>query len=139
MLYEVITICRNDFNVSLTNGKIDFSSKTFMAEITKYSEFELAKAIMKVLEGISPVFAREAAFFATKGTDVTVENMTDNIKDRLVFYFKEVSKAVRENANKFTVIKDKDGVLKDFCFTDINQYGVITSYSIHYTKLYDTN
>lgn len=112
---------------------IDFSAETFMAEITKYSEFELAKAIMKVLEGISPVFAREAAFFATKGTDVTVENMTDNIKDRLVFYFKEVSKAVRENANKFTVIKDKDGVLKDFCFTDINQYG-----NLMFTKKLDS-
>lgn len=112
---------------------IEFSTDDFYEELNKFQTLEISKAIMKVLEGISPVFAREVAFFATRGTDVTVENITDSIKDRLTFYLKETSKAINEKNNKYTVIKDKDGSLKDFCFVEINQYG-----NMMFTKKIDT-
>jgi len=112
---------------------IEFSADDFYDELNKFQTLEVSKAIMKVLEGISPVFAREVAFFATRGTDVTVENITDSIKDRLTFYLKETSKAINEKNNKYTVIKDKDGSLKDFCFVEINQYG-----NMMFTKKIDT-
>jgi len=95
----------------------------FFNELFKFKAMEISKAIMKVLEGISPVFAREIAFFATRGKEVLVENIDENIKDRLSFFIKETSKSLNLGQNKFTVIKDKDGSLKDFCFVEINQYG----------------
>ncbi len=96
---------------------------SFFEELSKFKALEISKAIMKVLEGISPVFARECAFFATKGNEILVGEMSDDVKDRLSFYLKEVSNSITKNSNKFTVIKEKDGALKDFCFCEVNQYG----------------
>lgn len=78
----------------------------------------LAKALPAVLEGISPIFAREAAFYAAGDTDAVCAELTDEQKERLDDFF--------ENAKKsacFTEIIDESGAKKDFSFVDINQYG----------------
>lgn len=78
----------------------------------------LAKALPAVLEGISPIFAREAAFYAAGDTDAVCAELTDEQKERLDGFF--------ENAKKsacFTEIIDESGAKKDFSFVDINQYG----------------
>lgn len=104
---------------------LDFSRDSFLQKLFEFEKLELSKGIMKVLEGISPVFAREAAFFAGKGKDFVVGEITDDEKDRLCFYFQKVADSLKNNTNKFVVIMEKDGALKDFCFTDINQYGTL--------------
>lgn len=78
----------------------------------------LAKALPAVLEGISPIFAREAAFYAAGDIDAVCAELTDEQKERLDGFF--------ENAKKsacFTEIIDESGAKKDFSFVDINQYG----------------
>lgn len=78
----------------------------------------LAKALPAVLEGISPIFAREAAFYAAGDTDAACCELTDEQKERLDDFF--------ENARKsacFTEIIDESGAKKDFSFVDVNQYG----------------
>lgn len=78
----------------------------------------LAKALPAVLEGISPIFAREAAFYVAGDTDAVCSELTDEQKERLDGFF--------ENARKsacFTEIIDESGAKKDFSFVDINQYG----------------
>jgi len=78
----------------------------------------LAKALPAVLEGISPIFAREAAFYAAGDTDAACCELTDERKERLDDFF--------DNAKKtacFTEIIDESGVKKDFSFVDVNQYG----------------
>lgn len=102
---------------------LSFSSEIFVLELTKLPNLELSKAIMKILEGISPIFAREAAFFTARGKEISVSDLSENHKDRLVFYLKEISKALLQNDNKYTILMEKDGTFKDFCFTEINQYG----------------
>ncbi len=104
---------------------LDFSRDSFLQKLSCFEKLELSKGIMKVLEGISPVFAREAVFFAGKGRDIIVGEITDDEKDRLCFYFQKVADSLKNNTNKFVVIKEKDGALKDFCFTEINQYGTL--------------
>ncbi len=104
---------------------LNFSRDSFLQKLLVFEKLELSKGIMKVLEGISPVFAREAAFFTGKGKEISVAEISDDEKDRLCFYFQKVSDSLKNNTNKFVVIKEKDGALKDFCFTEINQYGML--------------
>lgn len=102
---------------------LDNTDEEICAEVKKYPKLSLPKAIMKAVEGISPVFAREAEFFTARGSELVVENMTDNDFDRLAFYLKKTAGEIRNGENKFTILKTKDGLLKDFCFAPINQYG----------------
>ncbi len=101
----------------------DFNEDEFYEKISAFPSFELSKGIMKTLEGISPVFAREIAFFVTRGDDLNVEEiLSTDKKDRLTFYLKEVHNSLVNKTNKFIILKDKHGIYKDFCFTNINQY-----------------
>lgn len=112
---------------------LDFLREEFFGSLSNFEKLELSKGIMKVLEGISPVFAREAAFFTGRGKEVFIEEMSEDLKDRLSFYLNEASKLLNAQSNKYTVIMDKDGTLKDFCFAEINQYG-----NLMYTKQFAT-
>lgn len=78
----------------------------------------LAKALPAVLEGISPIFAREAAFYAAGDTDAVCCELTDEQKERLDDFFDNARKAAC-----FTEIIDESGAKKDFSFVDVNQYG----------------
>lgn len=78
----------------------------------------LAKALPAVLEGISPIFAREAAFYAAGDTDAACCELTDEQKERLDDFFENVRKSAC-----FTEIIDESGAKKDFSFVDVNQYG----------------
>ena len=78
----------------------------------------LAKALPAVLEGISPIFAREAAFYAAGDTDAACCELTDEQKERLDLFFDTARKTAC-----FTEIIDESGAKKDFSFVDVNQYG----------------
>lgn len=105
----------------------------FKSAVKERDTLELSKGIMKVLEGISPVFAREAAFYTTKAIEKKISELTDDEFDRLVFYIKGIHDALSHCENKYCIILDKDGMLKDFCFTSINQYG-----NLMYTRPVET-
>lgn len=83
------------------------------------------KAIMKIIEGISPVFAREAEFFALRGEQKAVSELDDDDIDRLAFFLKKTARDIEEEKNRFVTLKTKEGDLKDFCFCDISQYGAL--------------
>ena len=91
--------------------------------VNEYPKQMLPKALMKSVEGISPIFAREAEFYAAKGQEIAVEDMQDEHFDRLKFYLKKTAEDIESGRNKYTVLKTKDGLLKDFCFAEISQYG----------------
>ncbi|MGN0594433.1 MAG: NFACT family protein [Hominimerdicola sp.] len=101
-------------------SKEDFSDK-----LNEFKALGLSKALMKVFEGISPVFAREAEFFTFHGREKAVEDMSEDDLDRLWFYVKKIREEISENKNIYTVMRTKEGNLKDFCFCDIHQYGAL--------------
>jgi predicted ribosome quality control (RQC) complex YloA/Tae2 family protein len=104
---------------------IDLKPEELSAAISRLEKLELSKAIMKTLEGISPVFAREAAFYAARGGEICVSELDEATFSRQIFYFKNVSASIKAKQNKFIVLAEKDGRLKDFCFTEIHQYGAL--------------
>lgn len=82
----------------------------------------LAKALPEILEGIAPIFAREAAFYASGDTDISCNELSDEQKQRLA-EFLENAKAALNGRAEFTLLTDETGRKKDFSFIEIGQYG----------------
>lgn len=82
----------------------------------------LSKHMTACLEGVSPVFTRECAFYSCRDTDFAVDDMTDDNYDRLLFFIKRAREYVN-NKDGFTILRDLNGTYKDFCFMPIEQYG----------------
>lgn len=112
---------------------LDDDSRLICEKVKNLPKQTLPKALMKVLEGISPVFAREAEFYVARGNEIVVEDMVDEHFDRLAFYLKKVAEDLKSGTNRYTVLKNREGLLKDFCFTDISQYG-----NLMVTKQFDS-
>lgn len=110
-----------DEKVSLFNLEKD----DLRAKLSKIENQRLDKALMKIIEGISPVFARECEFFALKGDSLAVSQMTDDNFDRLWFFLNKTKNDLFQKQNKLVTLRTKEGDLKDFCFCDISQYGAL--------------
>ena len=104
---------------------LSFTKDEFRTALDSTKNAELSKCLIKVFEGIAPLIAREWAFYAGKGRDCTKDDLTEDEFDRLYFYIKKTADSMNLDGNSYTVIKDKDGMLKDFSFMPISQYGTL--------------
>lgn len=82
----------------------------------------LAKALPDILEGLSPIFARECAYYATGDVDAACGTLTEEQRGR-VGEFLNKAKAALNGAAEYTMLTDDTGKKKDFSFVDIGQYG----------------
>lgn len=101
----------------------DFKNDELLEVLEKSREKDLSKVLLHTFEGISPVMAREAVFYSAKTDTLAFKDLTDSQKDKLCFFFANTADSVKEHKNKFVTLKTKENQLKDFCFTDILQYG----------------
>ncbi len=99
----------------------------------------LSKKLTAVLEGVSPIFARECAYYAAKDVDAVCCELTDSAKDRLRFILGKAKKALDGDA-EFTVVSELNGRKKDFCFINIEQYstGMLISHCGSANELLDS-
>ena len=95
------------------------------AHVRSLNGMKLPKALMNVMEGISPVFAREAEFFAGRGSELVSSALTDDQADRLIFYLKKTAAELADGEPHYTILRTPEGAFKDFCFTEIHQYGTL--------------
>lgn len=86
---------------------------------------DLAKSLIKVFEGVSPILCREWAFYVGKGYDLKTFDLNEEYLSRLIFIINRTKNAILDGNTSFTAIKTKDGQLKDFSFIDIHQYGAL--------------
>ncbi|MBD5141651.1 MAG: hypothetical protein HDT25_09615, partial [Ruminococcus sp.] len=86
-------------------------------------EADLSKTLIKIFEGISPVAAREWVYYASQGNDAVKSDLHGELLERLTFAVQQTARECSEGKCTYTVIKDKDGMLKDFSFMPIYQYG----------------
>lgn len=86
---------------------------------------ELSKALIRIFEGISPVLAREWTFFAGRGAHLECGKLTDDQLDRLLFAVKRTREQLTEGNCCFTAVSDKEGILKDFSFVRLTQFGTL--------------
>lgn len=101
---------------------LDYDFGNFRELLDEYQTQRLSKALSSVFEGISPIFARECAYSCAKDTEIIVSDLTDDRYDKLVFFLKK-SRDTMLSLNGCTVVTDKYGKPKDFCFIPITQYG----------------
>ncbi|MGN0605770.1 MAG: NFACT family protein [Oscillospiraceae bacterium] len=93
---------------------------------------ELSKVLMKTFEGISPIVAREWAYYTSKGSEIYSSDMTDEHFGRLTFIISQTADSLIYGLTRkypYYIVKDRNGLLKDFSFIRISQYGnlMITS------------
>ena len=83
----------------------------------------LAKSLIRLFEGISPVVAREWEFYTGRGVPVSLP-LTEEQETRLLFAVHRTQAALNDpSARQFMTLRTKDGLLKDFSFQHIAQYG----------------
>ncbi|MCD7773947.1 MAG: NFACT family protein [Ruminococcus sp.] len=104
-------------------GIFDFDEAALINILSQNGDKDLSKCLLHTFEGISPVIAREAVFYAAKTDSLRFNDLNQGQRDKLCFFFKNTAQLVEEKKNKFVVLKTRDNQLKDFCFTDILQYG----------------
>ena len=95
------------------------------ARLREVPPAELSKALIRVFEGISPVLAREWTFFAGRGAQLRSDTVDGDPLDRLLFAVKRTKQQLLDGECCFNVAADKDGMLKDFSFIRLNQYGTL--------------
>ena len=86
---------------------------------------ELSKALIRIFEGISPILAREWAYFAGRGVHIESDTISSDQLDRLLFTIKRTREQVLEGECCFSVVSDKEGQLKDFSFVRLSQFGTL--------------
>ena len=110
------------------DNRLDFrraSRDEIKNALDKIGECELAKGLVRIFEGISPVVAREWIFYAAKGLSPAKSELDEDMLDRLCFALKRTAEEIQNNKCEFTVLKEKNGMLKDFSFMRIAQYGTL--------------
>lgn len=84
----------------------------------------LSKALMAVMQGISPVVSRELEMIAGRGQELVTTEMSDADFGRLMFALRDLKDtALSCDGKPYTVIDAKLRKPKDFAFMNITQYG----------------
>ena len=102
---------------------VDSDEETIRSTVSNLKNAELSRALISAFEGISPVLAREWAYYTGKGKELNGAEMSSDEIDRLVFVIMMSKKALIGNDCRFTTVTNKEGLLKDFSFIRLNQYG----------------
>lgn len=114
------------------SDRLNFMTATNEDIISKLHETtsaELSKALIRVFEGISPLLAREWTFFAGRGNYLQSNTIEGDQLDRLLFIIKKTREQLLSGECCFSAASTKEGLLKDFSFIRLNQFG-----NLMYTK-----
>lgn len=99
--------------------------ETIVARLRKTNSAELSKALIRVFEGISPILAREWTFFAGRGNHLQSDTIDGDQLDRLLFIIKKTREQLVNGNCCFSAASTKEGMLKDFSFIRLNQFGTL--------------
>lgn len=110
------------------DDRLNFLTATFDEvdqQILANPPAELSKTLIRTFEGISPILAREWTYFAGRGAHLRSDELTQDQQDRLHFAIKRTREQLMSGNCCFSVARDKDGMLKDFSFIRLEQFGTL--------------
>ena len=110
------------------NSRLNFlkaEPEEMILALENTSPAELSKALIRIFEGISPILAREWTFFAGRGVHIDSDKIEPNQLERLLFAIKRTREQLEKDECLFSVVKDKEGQLKDFSFIRLTQFGTL--------------
>lgn len=101
---------------------------------------ELSKALLGNLEGTSPLICREIASEVTRGAQISVSQLDEELETRLKFFLSQFSDRLGTGETYPTMLVDAAGRPKDYTYTDINQYGhtLVCRRYVSYSVLLDS-
>ncbi|MBQ5310584.1 MAG: NFACT family protein [Oscillospiraceae bacterium] len=82
----------------------------------------LAKELIGIFEGISPVLAREWIYSVTGETDISTDDITESVAQSIADRIALSAENFLSGRREYTLLTDNDGLPKDFCFESITQY-----------------
>ncbi len=89
------------------------------------ADMPLDKALVQLFEGVSPLLAREWAYYVGRGEALRTHSLTDAQKDRLFFVLHRTAELLRTGNCQFTILQTPEGQLRDYCFLRPEQYGAL--------------
>lgn len=104
---------------------LDATPEEIETAVNTSAPSELSKALIKIFEGVSPVLVREWTYFAGRGVHLEVNELTVDQLDRLKYAIKHSKEQLLKGECSFSVVSDKEGMLKDFSFIRLSQFGTL--------------
>ncbi|WP_099204068.1 Rqc2 family fibronectin-binding protein [Scatolibacter rhodanostii] len=92
-----------------------------LAEIP--ADMELSKALLKTLQGISPVVCREIQHQVGRGEFLNIKELDEEQLFRLKFYYEKLREAVTNHSGTPFIVVERSKRPIDFSFLEIHQYG----------------
>lgn len=86
-------------------------------------DMELSKALLSVLQGVSPIVCRELQHQVGRGKDLFIRSMNDEERFRLGFFIQNLRETAQTVSGTPYMAIDLQGKPLDFSFMDIHQYG----------------
>ncbi len=83
----------------------------------------LSKALLSVIQGVSPIICRELEYLTGRGADVYSNEMNEEHRTRLSYFLKRDIAVVRNCSGVPYIITDQSNKPIDFTFEHIQQYG----------------
>lgn len=102
---------------------LDADVQEMLDAVSAAPDGDLVKVLMKVLEGVSPILARELAFLATQGADLCKSELSQDGYARLGQALQAVKERLCSGHAQPTMVLDETGKPMDFSFLEIRQYG----------------
>lgn len=93
-----------------------------LEELKEGKNAPLSKALLSVLQGISPVVCRELQHQTCRGGEAFSHELTGEQKQRLSFFLEQLKEKI-SSGGKPVMILELSGKPMDFSFVEINQYG----------------
>ena len=103
---------------------LDAEDDTILSALLLAPDASLDKALVGVFEGVSPLLAREWAYYVSRDA-VRSRELTQNQKERLLFIIHDTARRLRERDCRFHILQTPEGALKDFFFLRPQQYGAL--------------
>ncbi|MBQ8922307.1 MAG: NFACT family protein [Oscillospiraceae bacterium] len=101
----------------------DTDDSAIRQAVSQMQSGALSKVLIRLFEGISPIVAREWEFFTGKGEPVSLP-LSEEQMSRFLFIVHQTQAALADPQKRvYTTLRTKEGILKDFSFIRISQYG----------------
>ncbi len=101
---------------------LELSSDEIISAVSKLHQ-PLGKALLCIIQGISPIISRELEFLSGRGADVMADDMNEDQTTRLNYFLKKLITTARECSGEPYLITDQTGKPIDLTFQYIQQYG----------------
>lgn len=109
-------------------GRLDISQcrpEDFLAALDKGRDAPLEQALLGISHGLSPLVCREMAHLALRGRTAPVRELTQEERERLVFFLGRLRETVLTGVRRVPYMLLKpDGTPLDYSFLPVTQYGL---------------